>query len=286
MNNKPDSKRERLPWHTAFVQAMQLELIGHLDVLKFEAEVPLTAEPLRVDLIIRKLDTVAINKNIARIFRKENIVEYKSPHDYFSVRDLLKAEVYARMYAIANQGISLEDVTLTFVESRRPRTLLNYLREKRRYTIQEAEAGIYRVTGDYIPMQIIETKKLAEGENLWLKSFRSELKTQTLESILSAVEGRGLKQHVSAYLDILIRANYKAFMEVQNMAKYPSTEEILTAAGWAPRILERGIEQGIERGIEQSKERIARNLLAEGMSIEKTASVAELPVDKVRALTE
>jgi len=255
-------------------------------MLKFEPEVPLTTEPLRIDLIIRKLDTVAINKNIARIFRKENIVEYKSPHDYFSVRDFLKAEVYARMYAIANQEIPLEDVTLTFVESRRPRTLLNYLREKRQYTIQEAETGIYRIMGDCIPMQIIETKKLSEGENLWLKSYTSKLKSQTLEDILSAVEERGLKQYVGAYLDILIRANYKAFMEVQNMAKYPSTEEILTAVGWAPRILERGIAQGREQGREQSKEKIARNLLGRGMPIEEIASIAELPVDKVRALAE
>jgi len=159
--------------------------LEHLHTLKFEAEVPLTAEPLRIDLIIRKPDAVDISKNIARIFRKENIVEYKSPHDYFSVRDFLKAEVYARMYAIANQEIPLEDVTLSFVESRRPRTLLRYLRKKRRYTIQEVETGIYRIMGDCIPMQIIETKKLSEGENLWLKSYTSELKARTLEDILT-----------------------------------------------------------------------------------------------------
>jgi hypothetical protein len=46
-------------------------------------------EPLRVDLlIIKKPPSLAIDKNIARIFRVDNILEFKSPGDYLSVKDL------------------------------------------------------------------------------------------------------------------------------------------------------------------------------------------------------
>jgi len=64
------------------------------------------------------------------------------------------------------------------------------------------------------------------------------------------------------------------------MAKsYPTLEEVMTKMGFIPECRE-------EECRLEEKEKIARNLLAEGMSIEKTASIAEMPVDKVRALAE
>ncbi|MDR0655207.1 MAG: hypothetical protein LBG22_02735, partial [Treponema sp.] len=67
---------EKLKWHPAFLQALQRELAEYRDVLEFKYEYQLTAEPLRVDLlIIKKPKDLAIDKNIARIFRSDNIVE-------------------------------------------------------------------------------------------------------------------------------------------------------------------------------------------------------------------
>jgi hypothetical protein len=45
-------------------------------------------------------------------------------------------------------------------------------------------------------------------------------------------------------------------------------------------------EEGFEEGIAQTNEKFVRNLLAEGMSIEKIARIAELPVAQVRAIQE
>ena len=72
------------------------------------------------------------------------------------------------------------------------------------------------------------------------------------------------------------------------MKKYPTVETILTEAGYAPQLIERGrkqgIEMGIEKGLEKGKEITARNLMKRGMSVEEIAQVAELPVEKIRAL--
>ena len=61
--------------------------------------------------------------------------------------------------------------SLTFVESRHPRKLMKYLTGTRGYTAEETLAGIYRIYGDYLPIQIIKTKKLSPEQNLWLKSL-------------------------------------------------------------------------------------------------------------------
>ena len=53
-------------------------------------------------------------------------------------------------------------------------------------------------------------------------------------------------------------------------------EEVFTEAGLIPEWMERGRVQGVEK--------TAQNLLRIGMSVEQIAQVAELPVEKIRAL--
>jgi predicted transposase YdaD len=45
-----------------------------------------------------------------------------------------------------------------------------------------------------------------------------------------------------------------------------------------------GLEKGRAEGRTEEREQFVRNLLAEGMPIETIARVAELPLEKVRAL--
>ena len=74
----------KLSWHPAFTVAIRHELFDYRDSLEFKPEYQLTAEPLRIDLlIVKKPKDLFINKNIARIFRTDNILEYKSPGDSF-----------------------------------------------------------------------------------------------------------------------------------------------------------------------------------------------------------
>ena len=57
---------------------MELEEYG--DDLSFISEYQLSAEPLRIDVVIvKKNGAVPVKKNIAAVFREINIMEYKSP---------------------------------------------------------------------------------------------------------------------------------------------------------------------------------------------------------------
>jgi hypothetical protein len=204
-NKRGDRRRGRLKWHPAFLQAMQMELFDYRDYLEFKYEHQLTAEPLRIDLlIIKKPKDLAIDKNIARIFRSDNIIEYKSPEDYISIKDFLKVYAYANLYAAITPGIDLSEVTLTFVESRHPRKLLKYLSGIRGYTVEETSPGIYFVAGDYLPIQIIESKKLSEGENLWLNSLRNNLKVESMNVIMENKKSRLHDSGTDAYLDVIL----------------------------------------------------------------------------------
>jgi len=259
-------------------------LFEYQDLLEYKYEYQLTSEPLRIDLlIIKKPREVVIDKNIARIFRTDNLLEYKSPEDYVSVKDFLKVYAYANLYAAITPDVELSDITITFVENKYPRKLLEYLTETRGYRVNEESPGIYQISGDYIPIQIIESKKLSETENLWLKSLTNDLEIQSLNVILDNRRRGGQKLYPDAYFDVLLRANPKTFMEVSKMHT-ATFEEVFTEAGIIPEWLERGRKQGIEQGIEREKIKTAQNLLAMGFSIEKIVQITELPIEKVRSL--
>jgi len=267
---------QKLHWHPAFLEAVREELRDYRDVLEFKEEYQLNAAPLHVDLlIIKKPKELVIDKNIARIFRSDNILEYKSPEDYLSVKDFWKVYSYANLYAAITQGVELSDITLTFVGSRHSRELLRYLTEVRRYTIEEASPGIYGVTGDYLPIQIIESKRLPEGENFWLNSLKTDLDTRRLSAILRERGKRGLEASLDAYIDIIQRANPKLIKEVYEM-EFEVYDKLFRDLGIVPKWFLDGKEQG--------QEITARNLLDMGMSIEDIARASELPIEKIRSL--
>ena len=269
-------------------------MYDYRDSLEFKYEYQLTAEPLRIDLvIIKKLKEQVIDKNIARIFRSCNLLEYKSPTDFLSVNDFLKVCAYASLYAVINPGVDFADITLTFIGRRHPRTLLRYLTKTRGYRAEETSPGIYRISGDYLPIQIIESKKLSDEDNLWLNSLTNNLKKSSLEHIMNESKKRGTEDQLRAFFDTLSRANPYVFKEVHMSTRTGQTfEEVFTEAGIIPKWIEQGRVQGLEQGrvqgIEQGRvqgiEKVAWNLIKTGMPPEEIAQATELPVEKVRAL--
>ncbi|MCL2319124.1 MAG: hypothetical protein FWC45_03485 [Treponema sp.] len=291
MGKKPITGKRSgsLKWHPAFFQAIQAELEDYRDTLEYHYEFPLTTEPLRMDLlIIKKQKDAIIGKNIARIFRSDNILEFKSPGDFLSIQDFLKVYSYATLYAAITPGVDLSDTTITFVTNRYPRKLIGYLTKERHYTVKEKQSGIYTVAGDYIPIQVIESKKLTAAENLWLRSLTDDLEIEIARVILGGRKVRR-KTRLDAYFDVILRANPKTFLEVTEMARRKTFEEVFTEAGIIPQWIEQGVEKGIKQGIKKgeakAKLEIARSLLAKGWTFDEIAEVTKIPSEKVRLMT-
>ena len=295
MKTKTRQGSRKTLWHPAFCEAIQQELFEYRDSLEFKFEHPLNAEPLCIDLlIIKKPRNVVIDKNIARIFRADNLLEYKSPGDYLSVNDYLKANAYANLYAAITPNVDFAEITLTFVENRHPRKLLKYLTETRGYTAEQTSPGIYRISGDYLPIQIIESGKLSERENIWLKSLTNSLRTNNAAGIIEEVDKCGNKASLGAYLDVLMRANTEAFKEAKIMARrrLPTLEEALEEIGILPEMIERcerrglekGLEQGMEKGLEKGLKVVARNAMEKGLPIDVIRDITGLDIDTIKQI--
>jgi hypothetical protein len=157
--------------------------------------------------------------------------------------------------------------------------------------IDETSPGIYRVSGDYVPIQIIETKKLPGNENIWLKSLANDLEFRGMGTIQEAGQKQKGREEIGAYFDLVIRANLNTFLEVQKMG-YPTMEEVLTEAGYLPEWLERGraqgmeagIQVGIEQGMEARELEIAQKMKNAGRPFSEIAEFTGLTAETIERL--
>ena len=115
-------------------------------------------------------------------------------------------------------SIPIEELTITLVTGKYPRKLIHHLKTKLRYQVKKAESGIYYVTGDKIPIQIIVTKELTEAENLWLKSRTNELEqNETAEKLLEEYSKNQANALYRSVMELIVRANKQKFEEVKGM---------------------------------------------------------------------
>ena len=110
---------DRLQWHPAFYASMQIELEEERENLIFENEHQLGTKPKEIDvLIVKKESSVPVRKNIGRIFRKHNIIEYKSPEDSLRVDDYYKVYVranYQKFEEVSGMCKALEELMQPYI---------------------------------------------------------------------------------------------------------------------------------------------------------------------------
>jgi hypothetical protein len=243
-------ERERIQWHPAFAQAMKLELEQYKDMLDFLDEYQLSTGPLKIDMVvIKKVPGVTIEKNIARIFKRVNLLEYKSPGDYISVSDFFKVLGYAALYAALNKE-DLRDMTVTIAGTRYPRELFKYIGDDKRCAVEEETAGIYRISGYAVAVQVIESKKLPLEENLWLKGLGDGLNVETAGIILEESRNKKKEPQMAAYLYAILQANAETVQEVLEMrnAGELTLDEVLEKFGLTAKWEAAGEIRGEARG--------------------------------------
>ena len=80
---------------------------------------------MQIDVLVKNKKHVKLKKNIRRIFRQYNIIEYKSLAD---------------------------ELTITFVCYHYPRNMLRKLEQDRKMAVEQEDSGIYYLVGDAIPI--------------------------------------------------------------------------------------------------------------------------------------
>ena len=211
-----------LQWHPGFCAALQIELQEESGNLEFYPEYELSKKPMRIDtLIVKKMTDSPVRKNIGRIFRKHNLIEYKSPGDYLSINDFYKVYGYACFYQSDTEKVGeirLEEITITFVCNHYPREMLRILKKERKIAVRKIENGIYWLENEFLPIQIILNHELSSDENRWLNSLRTDIKAdkETDRLIRDYKEHKDSKLY-QAVMDLVVRANQKAMKEARDM---------------------------------------------------------------------
>lgn len=244
---KEGKSRELLQWHPAFYAGIQIEFGEEAAYLDFKQEYPLGTKPKQIDVLIKKDQKTVLRKNIGRIFRTHNIIEYKGPGDYHSVDDFYKVCGYVYFYKSQSprkNAIPFDELTVSLVSESYPRELIRHLRQDRGYQVREMESGIYYVTGDALPIQIIVTRKLSEKENLWLRSLTNRLESaKEAEILLREYQKHKKNLHYESVMEIIVQANAGRFEEVKEMCR--ALEELMKDELEASEKI--GKEQGQQR---------------------------------------
>ena len=190
-----------------------MELGEEAENLIFEREHQLSSKPLAMDLLVIKKEAgVQIHKNIGRIFRRHNIVEFKSPKDYLSINDFYKVYAYTCLYQSDTEKVCEilpSEMTITLICKNYPRKMMHHLQNERKMRIIKVEKGIYYLEGDEFAMQILVTKKLSKEENYWLNCLRDDLRPEgEIRQFIERYE-RGTKDKWYQDLaDTILRGNW------------------------------------------------------------------------------
>jgi hypothetical protein len=244
-------------------------------------------------LVIKKDKHVHIEKNIGKIFRGNNLFEFKSESDSFSLWDYNKIFGYAYLYS-SFEKIPLSEVTLSIALTVFPMKLVSFLENERGLKVRNSGNGIYYVDGEIFPIQILESKQLSPADNIFLRNLRSNLSAEDVSNTVKAARERNLLDGKSVYMDRLMRANHDAFMEAMKMTE-ESIKIILEGAeryGWLDERDERiraeeARKAAVEKAAAAATEKViaaAKKLLLLGDSIEKVVEVLELPIETVEGL--
>ena len=287
----------RLQWHPGFSAALRVELEEELDELCIEDEHMLSKKPMQIDvLIVKKKGKQPIRKNIGRIFRKHNIIEYKSPEDYLSVNDFYKVYGYSCFYQSETKRvkeIQPEEITITFICNHYPQKLLEHLRQFKGIEVKKQEAGIYYLFGDSFPIQLVIVKELSKEENYWLQNLRCNLKTgEEIQEVVRRYEQVKHKAYYSEVMNLIVRANQKQMEEEKNMCEALNelfAEELKEADLRGRKEGRRegrreGIIQGENSGIKLAKK--VFKLTAKGCPVENIAQECGISVEKVKEILE
>ena len=274
-------EKAKLQWHPAFGAALRITLQDEMQYLEMHEEHLLSKKPLQIDvLIIKKLRDVEIKKTIGRIFRKHNIIEYKSPDDSLSVNDFYKVYGYACIYQSNTdriKEIDPEDMTLTFVCSHYPREFLKHLERVRGMCTEYQGGGIYYLKGDPIPMQLLIAPRMSDEENYWIQSMRTDLRAgEEIRKLMREYEKHRKSKDYTAVMNLITRANWEQ-MEVEKKM-CDALNELFAEE------LKEADSRGRTEGLRQGKREMIFAFLKAGADIKMIKKASGLNEEEIEAI--
>lgn len=218
-------------WHPAFCAAAKIELLSNRKELDFKPEYNLSQKPLQIDLlIIEKVQDAVIQNEIGHIFKKYNIIEYKSPGDGMTIDDFIKTVGYAYIYKGLGERVNqipLDELTVSLFREEKPKKLMEDL-AKYGCRIEKTSEGIYYVYGLLIAAQIIVTKELDQEKHSSLRVLSTAAQEQDIRDFINVVKNftePGDRADADAVLQVSVSENMALYNEI--MGRCPDVCEAL-----------------------------------------------------------
>ena len=211
----PDGK---IQWHPGYQGGIEFRLRRYKDVLAYHHEHPLSKKPIIVDtLVIEKKDDVVIDEDIASIFLRHNIFEYKNPTDALSIDEYYNLLAYMCRYKATTgqtDEVKAGQVTGTLIKDGKPANAFKEI-QSLGGVIEKMYPGIYYISGlIHMPTQIIVQSELGEEKNAVLRIISKRAREEDIRQFIE--ETRGLsdaddKRNADAVYEVSMRANRELY---------------------------------------------------------------------------
>ena len=268
-------------WHQGFYGAAQLEFRDDKDNLLFDTEHYLSKEAIRMDmLIVKKIKEFSTKNPIGHLFKKHNVIEYKSPNDGLTIDDFSKTIGYACLYkslAEKTDEIPLNEITVSLVRERYPRKLI-YALINNGYSITEYCSGIYYVTGNLMfATQIIVTSRL-DKEHQWLRVLSANAKEEDIINFAYASKDlttQGEHNNVDAIYQISVMANIDLYEELKRRKPLMCEALRILMKDELDESMEKGMEKGNDLILQLKNGATDEDLIKNGYTFEAIENAKE-----------
>ena len=216
-----------IQWHPGFYGAAELEFISNKGDLEFQREFNLSKEPIRMDLlIIKKLSNVRTKNEIGHIFRKFNVVEYKSHDDALSIDDYYKTVGYACLYKGLGETVDqipANELTISIFRESYPKEMFEAMKNLG-LEIKERYPGIYYISGKQalFDTQVVVTKQLNRETHRTLRVLSKHVKEEDVRAFVeeaALISEPGDRNNVDAVLQVSVSANKEIYEAIRRCDK-------------------------------------------------------------------
>ena len=280
---------DKIQWHEGFFAGIEWELRKYKTDLVFDTEYQLSKKALEIDmLVIQKTEGIQIEVPFGKIFRKYNIIEYKSPDDGLTIDDFFKSIGYACLYKGLGETVNAipgDELTVSMFCYHHPRKAFSYLTQTGA-AVREAYSGIYYIENFMrIPIQVVVTQELEWSNNhslrlLTRRAGEAEMREYLEESDLLTEPGD--MDNASAVLRVCIAANPETFEKVRRGFSM-SQDQILR------RVLHdlieegeaKGRAEGEAKGRAESKAEVVAQMLRESVPVKMITKWTQVSAEKI-----
>lgn len=253
-----------IQWHPPYIAAMNLELGEDRDKLIFIPEYTLNTGALKIDLFMENKQNGSVRNEIGKIFRRYNIVEFKSPNDMLGIDAFIKTQGYACLFkAYGEQADSrkMDEITVSLVRQAKPDKLFRYFKEHG-IKVESPSKGIYYIREMVLfPTQIIVTKELDGERHRWLCALSGQLAEQDLRGLLTSIsclKGKMEKEYADSILEVALKANKELAEKLRRDHSMSKTlmeimEPVLSEV--KQECMREGLEEGRKEGRKEEERR-------------------------------